>query len=89
MAEMRAIDFVQRLLDTGRFEQPRHRLVHPPHRDEERLRGFKLSTKFNGDWNLRMLRQYGREAADAWLRALTSWGGRVRSISGRGSCDAR
>ena len=69
MAEMRAIDFVQRLLDTGRLEQPRYRrlFIHLIE-DEDRLRGFKLSTKFNGDWDfLCMLRQYGREAAEAWI----------------------
>ncbi|MES2711106.1 MAG: patatin-like phospholipase family protein [Pseudomonadota bacterium] len=70
MAEMRAIDFVQRLLDTGRLEQPRYRrlFIHVVE-DEDRMRGFKLSTKFNGDWEfLSTLRQYGREAADRWLR---------------------
>ena len=69
MAEMRAIDFVQRLLDTGRLEQPRYRrlFIHLIE-DEERMRGFKLSTKFNGEWDfLCTLRQYGREAAAAWL----------------------
>ena len=33
------------------------------------MRGFKLFTKFNGDWEfLTTLRQYGREAADRWIR---------------------
>lgn len=69
MAEMRAIDFVQRLLDAGRLEQPRYRrlFIHVIE-DEARLRGFKLATKFNGDWDfLSTLRQFGREAADRWL----------------------
>jgi NTE family protein len=69
MAEMRAIDFVQRLLDTGRLEQPRYRrlFIHLIE-DEDRMRKFKLSTKFNGDWDfLCTLRRYGREAAEAWL----------------------
>ena len=69
MAEMRAIDFVQRLLDAGRLEQPRYRrlFIHLIE-DEDRLRSFKLSTKFNGDWEfLCMLRQFGRDAADKWL----------------------
>ncbi|HYF06738.1 MAG TPA: patatin-like phospholipase family protein [Acetobacteraceae bacterium] len=69
MAEMRAIDFVQRLLDAGRLEQPRYRrLFLHVIEDEERMRGFKLSTKLNGDWGfLSTLRQYGREAADRWI----------------------
>ncbi len=69
MAEMRAIDFVQRLLDSGRLEQPRYRrmFLHAIE-DEERMRKFKLSTKFNGSWDfLQTLRQYGREAADKFL----------------------
>ena len=69
MAEMRAIDFVQRLLDAGRLEQPRYRrLFLHLIEDEDRLRSFKLSTKFNGDWEfLCMLRQFGRDAAEKWL----------------------
>jgi NTE family protein len=70
MAEMRAIDFVQRLLDSGRLEQPRYRRIflHCVE-DEERMRKFKLSTKLNGDWEfLQTIRRYGWEAADKFLR---------------------
>ncbi len=69
MAEMRAIDFVQRLLDSGRLEQPRYRRIFlHVIEDEERMREFKLSTKLNGDWEfLQILRRYGREAADGFL----------------------
>jgi len=69
MAEMRAIDFVQRLLDGGRLEQPRYRRIflHCVE-DEDRMRKFKLSTKLNGDWEfLLTLRRYGWEAADKFL----------------------
>ena len=69
VSEMRAIDFVQRMLDAGRLEQPRYRriLLHAIE-DEARMRAFKLSTKFNGDWDfLQTLRDYGRAAADAFL----------------------
>ena len=82
MAEMRAIDFVQRLLDTGRLEQPRYRrlFIHLIE-DEDRMRKFKLSTKFNGDWDfLSTLRQYGREAADAWLAEHFDKLGRESSV---------
>lgn len=70
MSEIRAIDFVQRMLDAGRLEQPRYRrLFLHIIEDEQRMREFKLSTKFNGDWDfLQTLREYGREAADAFLR---------------------
>ena len=69
MAEMRAIDFVQRLLDSGRLEQPRYRRIFLHLiEDEDRMREFKLSTKLNGDWEfLLKLRRYGREAAERFL----------------------
>ncbi len=69
MYEMRAIDFVQRLLDQGVLTEPRYRrlFVHVIE-DEERMRRFKLSTKFNGDWDfLKTLKDWGRAAADRWL----------------------
>jgi len=69
MSEMRAIDFVQRLLDAGRLEQPRYRRIflHCID-DEDRMRRFKLSTKLNGDWGfLQELRHFGYQAADRFL----------------------
>ena len=82
MAEMRAIDFVQRLLDAGRLEQPRYRrLFLHCIEDEDRMRNFKLSTKFNGDWDfLMILKQYGREAADKWLATSFDKLGRESSV---------
>ena len=82
MAEMRAIDFVQRLLDGGRLEQPRYRrlFVHVIE-DEDRMRSFKLSTKFNGDWQfLSTLRDYGREAAEKWIAEHFDKLGRESSV---------
>jgi NTE family protein len=82
MAEMRAIDFVQRLLDAGRLEQPRYRrLFLHCIEDEDRMRNFKLSTKFNGDWDfLMILKQYGREAADRFLAQNFDKLGRESSV---------
>ena len=82
MAEMRAIDFVQRLLDAGRLEQPRYRrLFLHVIEDEERMRQFKLSTKLNGDWQfLQTLKRYGREAADKWLAENFDKLGRESSV---------
>jgi NTE family protein len=82
MSEIRAIDFVQRLLDGGRLEQPRYRriLLHIIE-DEARMRAFKLSTKFNGDWDfLQTLRNYGREAADRFVRESLDWVGRESTL---------
>jgi NTE family protein len=82
MAEMRAIDFVQRLLDSGRLEQPRYRRIFLHLiEDEDRMREFKLSTKLNGDWEfLLRLRQYGREAADHWLEQHSGAIGRESTL---------
>jgi NTE family protein len=82
MSEIRAIDFVQRLLDAGRLEQPRYRrlFVHVIE-DEDRMRAFTLSTKFNGDWDfLCRLKQYGREAADRWIEEHFCKLGRESSV---------
>jgi NTE family protein len=82
MAEMRAIDFVQRLLDAGRLEQPRYRrLFLHVIEDEERMRKFKLSSKLNGDWAfLQTLKTYGWEAADSWLAGNFEKLGRESSV---------
>ncbi len=70
MFEMRAIEFVQRLVDGGQLAPPRYqRLYVHLIEDEDRMRRFGMSTKFNGDWDfLRTLHDMGREAADTWLR---------------------
>lgn len=77
MSEMRAIDFVQRMLDSGRLEQPRYRRIFlHAIEDGERMRAFKLSTKFNGDWDfLQTLRDYGRDAAGAFHPRASGQGG--------------
>lgn len=82
MAEMRAIDFVQRLLDAGRLEQPRYRRIFLHLiEDEDRMREFKLSTKLNGDWEfLQRLRRFGREAAERFLTAHLSSIGRESTL---------
>jgi predicted acylesterase/phospholipase RssA len=82
MSEMRAIDFVQRLLEGGRLEQPRYRrLFLHSIEDEPRMRAFKLSTKFNGDWDfLQTLRQYGHEAADHFLSHSSAQIGRESTL---------
>ena len=82
MSEMRAIDFVQRMLDSGRLEQPRYRrLFLHVIEDEERMRKFKLSTKFNGDWHfLQTLRDYGRDAAELFINESLDKVGRESTL---------
>jgi NTE family protein len=69
MYEMRAIEFVQRLVDQGVLTPPRYRrlFIHLIE-DEDRMRQLGMSTKYNGNWDfLRGLREDGKAAADAWL----------------------
>ena len=82
MSEMRAIDFVQRMLEAGRLEQPRYRRIFlHAIEDEERMRAFKLSTKFNGDWDfLQTLHEYGRDAADLFIRESLGKVGRESTL---------
>ncbi|WP_338662829.1 patatin-like phospholipase family protein [Pararoseomonas sp. SCSIO 73927] len=69
MYEMRAIEFVQRLVDQGVLVPPRYqRLYVHVIEDEEKMRRFGMTSKYNGDWNfLSALREDGRAAAEAWL----------------------
>lgn len=82
MSEIRAIDFVQRLLESGRLEQPRYRRIFLHSiEDEERMRAFKLSTKFNGDWSfLSTLRDYGYQAADTFVSQFGDKIGRENTL---------
>jgi NTE family protein len=69
MSEMRAIAFVQKLLDQGAVDPARYKrlLIHCINAEEAMAR-FNVSTKFNGDIAfLGELRELGREAARAWL----------------------
>ncbi|MCK8784681.1 patatin-like phospholipase family protein [Roseomonas sp. NAR14] len=85
MAEFRAIDFVQRLLDEGRLQEPNYRRLHLHMiEDEATMRRFNLSTKLNGDWEfLTALRRHGRGAAERWLD------GNFASIGRESSLDIR
>ncbi|WP_458096974.1 patatin-like phospholipase family protein [Roseomonas sp. WA12] len=69
MYEMRAIEFVQRLVDQGVLTPPRYqRLFVHLIEDEERMRRLGMASKYNGDRHfLQGLRQDGRAAAAHWL----------------------
>ncbi|PQA86758.1 patatin-like phospholipase family protein [Hyphococcus luteus] len=72
LRELRAISFVQRLLDNGWIkDEHRDRLrnirIHSV-RSDQALEDFDVSTKFRTDWAfLSGLKQKGRDIADAWL----------------------
>jgi NTE family protein len=69
VAELRAIEFVQRLLDEGRVEDGRYkRLFMHVIEDEAHMQTHNVSSKFNADWGfLRSLFDRGRAAAGTWL----------------------
>ncbi len=67
--ELRAIDFVRRLLDSGKLDPDEYRRMHM-HVIESRkqMRPLDASSKLNAEWAfLRHLFEIGRNAADHWL----------------------
>lgn len=81
-AELRAIAFVQKLLDEGLLTESargryRRVLMHAIEADSH-LGRLSLSSKFNTEWNFLLdLKTRGREAADTWLAdCLTAVGER-------------
>jgi NTE family protein len=82
MYEMRAIEFVQRLVDQGVLTPPRYqRLFIHLIEDEERMRRLGMASKYNADRHfLQDLRENGRAAADAWLATNRAALGRRDSV---------
>jgi NTE family protein len=71
LLEMRAIEFVNRLLTEKRIDPAKYRLLHIHAIDaENQMRKFGASSKSNTDWEfLQSLHRIGRRAADKWLAA--------------------
>jgi len=72
IGELRAIAFVQRLIDDGMLKEPMmkkyRRLNIHAIRGGQDLLGYGLATKYEARWRfLTELRDKGREAADRWL----------------------
>ncbi len=71
MREMRAIDFVTRLLDDGTLDTKKYKrmFIHRIH-SESKMDELDASSKLNAEWDfLKYLRKTGYAAADNWLRA--------------------
>ncbi len=74
MKELRAVAFVQKLLDDGMIKDEfrdrfKHVLIHSVRADQA-LKNMSVTTKFCMDWSfLTELRDRGRTAADEWLTA--------------------
>lgn len=67
--ELRSIDFVSRLLDSGKLEEGEYRRMHMHViQARKKMRPLDASSKLNAEWKfLRHLFEIGREAADKWL----------------------
>ena len=69
MHEMRAIQFVTRLIDEGELDSSNYKrmLIHMIEA-EDALEAFGASSKLNADWDfLTTLKDVGRDAANNWL----------------------
>ncbi len=81
--EMRAIDFVQHLIDDGVIDKDKWKRmrVHSI-RDDATMATFNVATKITPDWNvINELRDAGRSTADAWLKAHKSKIGKTDSVN--------
>jgi len=86
--ELRAIDFVRRLLDAGQLDAERYRRmhVHIVHARKQ-LRTLDASSKLNAEWSfLSHLRDIGRETATRWLDAHFDDLGNRSSVDIREMC---
>jgi NTE family protein len=71
LKELRAIDFVQRLLDGGKLESDHYRRLHLHIIEaQDRIQPLGASSKLNAEWHfLHHLFEVGRETADQWIEA--------------------
>ncbi len=69
MHEIRAISFVQKLIEKGVLKDPEYKYMHIHMIEaEEIMEGLGRASKFNADWEfLEHLKQTGRQAASDWL----------------------
>jgi NTE family protein len=70
IAEMRAIDFVSRLLHEGRLDHERYKdmRIHLIYSGEH-MHDLNASSKMNADWDfLLYLKEIGRKTAEEWLK---------------------
>ncbi len=71
MSELRAVDFVVRLIDKGKLSRDEYKRVLMHRIDADRaLARFNASSRLNADWTFfQKLRDAGRRSAHAWLKA--------------------
>lgn len=66
--ELRAIDFVTRLIEDGKLSEDEYMKVHMHRISATELKPLKASSKMNAEWDfLTELRDLGRKTAQEWL----------------------
>lgn len=85
LKELRAIDFVRRLLDEGKLAPDDYRRLHVHVIEaQDRLMPLGASSKLNAEWAfLRHLFGIGREAADVWIETCYEHLGKRSTIDTR------
>ncbi len=81
MKELRAIEFVSRLLDQGKLDPGNYKqvLLHRIHDDA--LKDLSASSKLNAQWAfLEHVRELGRRSAGRWLDGCLEHVGRRSSV---------
>ncbi|MEM7268832.1 MAG: patatin-like phospholipase family protein [Pseudomonadota bacterium] len=86
LAELRAVDFVTRLLDAGTLEPSEYRRMHIHMiQDRKEMRALSASSKLNTEWAfLEHLFEVGRRAAERWLATSFDDLGERSSVDVRG-----
>jgi NTE family protein len=68
LRELRAIDFVTRLIEEGKLDRKEYTKVHLHRIAAEELKPLQASSKLNAEWDfLTHLRDVGRQTAKEWL----------------------
>lgn len=68
LRELRAIDFVTRLIEDGKLDQNEYTKVHLHRIATDELNPLQASSKMNAEWEFLIhLRDVGRQTAKAWL----------------------
>ena len=85
LKELRAIDFVQRLLDDGKLGEEDYRRLHLHVIEaQEEIMPLGASSKLNAEWDfLRHLFEVGRSTADDWLERCSPNLGKRSTIDTR------
>lgn len=68
LRELRAVDFVGRLIEDGKLSQDEYRRIHVHRISADELKPLQASSKVNAEWAfLTELRNIGRRAAKTWI----------------------